>query len=753
MTFGALAAEGVTALYAAADLVRAAGQTAGWLLLPMLIAATSVAGGVVVGGLMLAAARAQPRRRMRRSWLLLGLGVACWTLGDLTRGALFLLTDGNPPSPSVADVGTLAGAALAFAGILLRPALGSRRGSRGIVLLDAASLMAALLALGWPFVFGPLFARSSLDAVGQLAVALPPVVGVGMLAVLVFGRAWHGGERRVAALLAGAVAAWTVAGAAVLAEVAQPAPAGWESIGRMLSLVALALLGTAAYGDWIAPAEQTRPLDEPIGSPLHFALPFLLLSVVTLIVAVAPPVGAVPVGRIAAAIAWALAVGRAVSAYGALIAAHRHERELRIGHAGSFRKEQQRRRQLEAVRDVTTELTHQLDLTTLLELITRRATNLVDASSGAVFLWDEAAQVLVPRAWHGLGTWMGGLRVRPGEGAAGSAAIERRGIILNDYPTSPLAHTALLAHTPISAALAAPIVYQDQLVGVIVAMHERPGRTFQSDDLDLLGLFADQAAMAIEQAHVFENVAMAEALRELARLKTEFLSTASHELRTPLTLIHGYAELLRMRATRLSAAEVADMAGEILNGSSTMIRLVDDLLDFARLESHQPIVEARRVDVELLLRRQLAALRERVGGERVVLEAPAPLDAEIDPSFLQQIVRNLVANALQYAPHGQVTVRAGRRDAWMVVEVADEGPGIPAREQSRIWETFYRGEHARVSPHRGSGLGLAVVKQLTELHGGRAEVESPPGRGATFRIWLPAAPRPGEQETPVVPRP
>ena len=751
MTFGALAAEGVTALLAAHNLLQANGRDAGWLLLPMLVAVIAVAGGVVVTGLMLVAARAQPHPRTRRSWLLVGLGVAGWTLGDLVHAALIVLADGTPPSPLVTTLGTLVGTLLVFAGILLRPALGPRRGSRGVVLLDAALLMATLLALGWPFVLGPLFARSSLDVAGQLAVTLAPLGGLGMLAALILGRAWRGTERRTAALLIGALAAWTAAGVSLLADAAHPAPVA-ATVGHLFYLVALALLGSAAYGDWVAPAEQTRPLDEPIASPARFALPFLLLSVITLVVVVAPPVGTVPVGRIAVAVAWALAVGRAVAAYGALVWAHRYERELRIGHAGTFRQEQQRRRQLEAVRAVANDLTHQLDLTTLLELIARHAAELVDAPSGVVYLWDDSAQVLVPRAWHGLDAREAEPRPRLGEHAAGRAAAERRGIVVNDYPSSPLAHAPLFAQTPVSAILAAPILFQDRLVGVIVALHERPGRAFQSGDLDLIRLFADQAAVAVEHAHAFENVATAEALRELARLKTEFLSTASHELRTPLTLIHGYAELLRMRASRLSAAEVADMAGEILNGSSTMIRLVDDLLDFARLESSQPIVEPRRVDVELLLRRQLGAVRERAGGERIVLEAPTPLDAELDPSFLQQIVRNLVANALQYAPRGPITIRASRRDDWLVVEVADEGPGIPAHEQGRIWETFYRGEQARVSPHRGSGLGLAVVKQLAELHGGRAEAESPSGHGATFRIWLPAAPRTGEHDTTVVGR-
>ena len=292
--------------------------------------------------------------------------------------------------------------------------------------------------------------------------------------------------------------------------------------------------------------------------------------------------------------------------------------------------------------------------------------------------------------------------------------------------------------------MATPILLHDELIGVLVAIDEQPGRRFEEQDLDLLALFADQAALEVEHARLFESVAMTEGLRELARLKTEFLSTASHELRTPLTLIHGYAELLRMRASRLSASEVTEMADEILGGSTTMIRLVDDLLDFARLESSRPNVEPRRLDVEQFVRHQLTAIHGRPGGDRVTADIPGALVADVDPSLLQQILRNILTNALQYAPHGPIVVRARLRAEWLVVEVADEGPGIPSREQERIWETFYRGEHARVSPHRGSGLGLAVVKQLAELQGGRVEIESTSGRGATFRVWLPRTQRAAE---------
>jgi signal transduction histidine kinase len=437
-------------------------------------------------------------------------------------------------------------------------------------------------------------------------------------------------------------------------------------------------------------------------------------------------------------IAWLLLLARVYLGFQSAAEGHRRERQLRVGHASSFRREQQRRRQLEAVRDVTTELTRELDLTSLLSLITRRAAGLVDASMGVAFLWDPTTEELVPRAWHGLGAWFGALRLRRGQGPAGRAIEVRRGVIVNARPSVHEDLPPLLARAPMTAALAAPIFSGGQPVGVILVADDQVGRTFDEQDLSLLELFADQAAVAIEHARLVDEAASVEALREIARLKTELLSTVSHELRTPLTLIHGYAELLNVRAELLTPEDVSMMADEILLGSRTMIRLVDDLLDFSRMDMSRIRLDRSRVDVADLLRRHVQTWRSQAGGERLRLDVATRLEVFADPARLDQIIRNLISNALSHAPDGPVTVRGSYDSPWVRLEVSDQGPGIPDEDLPRIWESFFRGERARNSPNRGSGLGLAVVRQLVELHGGRVEADSRPGDGATFRVWLPS---------------
>jgi signal transduction histidine kinase len=179
-------------------------------------------------------------------------------------------------------------------------------------------------------------------------------------------------------------------------------------------------------------------------------------------------------------------------------------------------------------------------------------------------------------------------------------------------------------------------------------------------------------------------------------------------------------------------------------GSRTMIRLVDDLLDFSRRDTMRLQLERTRVELAELLRRHVQAWRGQAGGDRLRLEATTRQETFADPARLDQIIRNLISNALNHAPDGPVMVRLTGDATWVCVEVEDRGPGIPEDELPRIWESFFRGERARNSPNRGSGLGLAVVRQLAELHGGRVEVESQLGEGTTFRVWLPTAPK-GQQ--------
>jgi two-component system, OmpR family, sensor kinase len=224
-------------------------------------------------------------------------------------------------------------------------------------------------------------------------------------------------------------------------------------------------------------------------------------------------------------------------------------------------------------------------------------------------------------------------------------------------------------------------------------------------------------------------------LQEAFASQRRFLSDASHELRTPLTVARGQLELLE---EALRSPEARRSLAVTMEELDRMRRIVDDLLLLARLDEGMPL-RREPVEVELVLREallrgmQLARVEARV-------EAEAGAYALADPDRLLQVLTNLVTNAVRHAgPDATLTLRTRREGDRVVVEVADDGPGIPPEELPHVFDRMFRGARARTDTGGGAGLGLAIAASLTEAMGGTISASSEPGRGATFSVALPAA--------------
>lgn len=218
-----------------------------------------------------------------------------------------------------------------------------------------------------------------------------------------------------------------------------------------------------------------------------------------------------------------------------LLEAFAGQAAVAIENAQLFEREHERRRQLEAVREVTASLASETDLATLLELISRLATELLGIGSVVVFLWDEASAKLIPRAWHGFGDWMGDLRIGLGEGVAGVVAQRRTGIIVDDYRSLPYAQPVVVERASETwAVIGEPLLYEGELRGVITAATQTGERTFGEQDRELLALFAAQAVIAIEHARLHDARDRALAEAEAARQRAAFLAEASAGLATSL---------------------------------------------------------------------------------------------------------------------------------------------------------------------------------------------------------------------------
>jgi PAS domain S-box-containing protein len=231
--------------------------------------------------------------------------------------------------------------------------------------------------------------------------------------------------------------------------------------------------------------------------------------------------------------------------------------------------------------------------------------------------------------------------------------------------------------------------------------------------------------------------AAASRLRELDRLKDEFLSTVSHELRTPLTAIVGFSRLLADGKLDDEALE-ADLLRRLAANAGDMEAMVEQLLDFSSLEAGKVFVRPVPVDVRAVVTATLDRLMHNLSAHELVVEVPEGMAAFADADGISHIVRNLVTNAAKYSDPGtRITVRAWERGTEVELEVTDEGWGIPDELQERIFERFYRAPDAAHAGRRGSGVGLNVVKRYAEMMNGRVWVRSQVGSGTTFTVTLP----------------
>ncbi|MGO9873952.1 MAG: sensor histidine kinase [Acidimicrobiia bacterium] len=231
------------------------------------------------------------------------------------------------------------------------------------------------------------------------------------------------------------------------------------------------------------------------------------------------------------------------------------------------------------------------------------------------------------------------------------------------------------------------------------------------------------------------EVAFAERTASETRLR-RFVADAAHELRTPLTSIRGYAELFR-RGASTRPDDLAKTMLRIEEGAARMGVLVDDLLLLARLDQGRPL-ERAPVDLTRLTAAAVDDLRVIAPGRPVVYESNGAVIVNGDEHRLRQVVANLLENARTHTPPtAPVEVRVAMAGDDALIEVQDHGPGMSPDEAARAFERFWRSDPSRARSSGGAGLGLAIVAAITQAHGGRAEVQTELGAGATFRVWIP----------------
>jgi signal transduction histidine kinase len=408
------------------------------------------------------------------------------------------------------------------------------------------------------------------------------------------------------------------------------------------------------------------------------------------------------------------------------------------------------------------------DLPTMVHELERGAASALGAPAANIALWDPDRRRLygyyrpndpnVPterrdaeRDSGGPAVWELDPALQP---ITGLAFVNQRPTLITDLERTDPGNAATFRQYDARTLLSAPITASSKKLGLLMVYAPR-APVFANSDIELVQLLADQAAVILQSRALIEEAARVAAREEAARLKEDFLSSAAHDLKTPLTGIVTQAQLLLRRLERDPTAPTDAVGLKRLVDQSQRLRdLVVGLLDVSRLENPGLSVARDELDLRTLVQGGLsrAALVE---GKRVKLElTDETVVVAVDPPRIEQLLINLVENALKYSPHDtRVVVRVWPEDGEARFSVQDRGIGVPIEDQPLVFERFHRARNVDDRRFAGMGLGLYIARGIVEQHGGRIWLESTPGVGSTFFVALPAVvPAPATAEVPGTPQ-
>jgi GAF domain-containing protein/anti-sigma regulatory factor (Ser/Thr protein kinase) len=418
---------------------------------------------------------------------------------------------------------------------------------------------------------------------------------------------------------------------------------------------------------------------------------------------------------------------------------------IAIENARLFEEVQARNRDLTALGEVGRAVSSTLDLKIVLKTIVDRAVDLSGTDVGSIYYYHAQAGRFELGETAGLHDELiqrfRRLDITATGTGLGEAILKREPLQIPDVnkrASSPLRDAAIDAG--LHASLIVPLLGSEGPLGALVLQRRQRGE-FLKSVVSLMQSFADQSAIALENARLFNEIAQKGRELEIAsQHKSQFVANMSHELRTPLAAILGYAELMQEGFYEPQGPKSLDALTRIRSNGKHLLGLINTVLDIAKIESGQfslnlgeyaieNVVETVRAATEALAETKRLGLKTELAGRLPVGVG--------DEQRLTQVLLNLVGNAIKFTDRGEVRISATAVNSQFDVRVTDTGPGVPIEEQKRIFEQFHQVDSSNTKAKGGTGLGLAIAKQIVEMHGGRIWVESIPGTGATFGVELP----------------
>jgi signal transduction histidine kinase len=400
---------------------------------------------------------------------------------------------------------------------------------------------------------------------------------------------------------------------------------------------------------------------------------------------------------------------------------------------------------LKALGEIVQAVNSTLDLETVLTTIVTRAVQLSGTDAGAMYEFNETAQVFRLRvARHMSEDHIAALRkVRIGmdQTVVGKAARAREPIQLPDIVREiEYSLLKIVERAGFRALLAVPLLHEHRIIGALVVQRKAPGK-FEQETIDLLQMFAGQSAIAIRNARLFHEVReKGHALEVASKHKSQFLANMSHELRTPLNAIIGYTELIVDNVYGEVPEKIHDVLQRIERNGRHLLGLINEVLDVSKIEAGRLILSLSDYSMDDIVRTVSTSLEALAAEKGLMLKADVPANMPAgrgDERRLIQVLMNLVGNAIKFTEAGEVRIKVQTCDENFLVSVTDTGPGIAPTDRQHIFEEFHQVDSSSTRAKGGTGLGLSIAKRIVELHGGRIWVESEPGKGSTFMFLVP----------------
>jgi len=374
------------------------------------------------------------------------------------------------------------------------------------------------------------------------------------------------------------------------------------------------------------------------------------------------------------------------------------------------------------------------------------------ADAGSVWLYDPAEERLVAKGAQGYDfAVLRKLRLALGEAMSGKVFQTGQPKL---YPTPKATAAAMANITPANSelfraataglrqplsAVCVPLITDQIKAGVLTLLNLRQAASFTREDMAFLQRVADLITIAIENARLREELEAAHALSEANRLKAELVSTLAHEMRTPLTSIKGYSTALLMEEASFGAETQREFLQFIDEECDVLQDLIHDLLESSIIDAGLLRLELQPVRLPRLAKHVIEDMAHRNQAHHLLIDFPEDFPiVDADPYRIAQVLRNLLDNAVKYAPDGGlIVVRGEVQKGEAVVSVADQGVGIAPEHLNRLFEKFFRAKSGLSRHVVGSGLGLPIARTIVEGHGGRIWAESQVGQGSTFYFTLP----------------